>query len=239
MRFKDIHIGQLTTAPLKGGSVSSTGALRGSGTLILFGLALAIALVAVLEGLGSLPLPYDMALVDRALPRLFRLHMIASGIALALIPFVLIVRRNATWHRPLGWITAATIAVGGVTALPVSIASSSPALARAGLFTHGVVWLILLVIGVSAIRMGRREDHMRCMVAMCAVASGALWLRIGTALAAAMELPPNEAYVVLCWLVWLGPLLLIGCIVRRGHLGRPHRGSVAYRPHQSRSLHAR
>jgi uncharacterized membrane protein YozB (DUF420 family) len=75
---------------------------------------------------------------------------------------------------------AVAVVIGGLTALPVALASEATATARAGLFTQGLVWLALLAFAVSAIRRGDVARHARFMLAMTAVASGAIWLRLVT-----------------------------------------------------------
>ena len=49
-------------------------------------LALPTGIVAVSQGLGAIPLPYNLFVVDQSLPGIFKLHMLASGAALLLIP---------------------------------------------------------------------------------------------------------------------------------------------------------
>ena len=156
---------------------------KGAVFAALLPLVVATAVVAMLEGAGFLALPYDMVLVDLAAPGLFRLHMSASGVALVLLPLVLAVRHKPNWHRLAGRVAAVAVVVGGLTALPVAVVSHSPALARSGLFMQGIVWLALIGAGFGAIRAGRYRQHAKCMVAMAAVASGALWVRLVTAVA--------------------------------------------------------
>ena len=49
-------------------------------------LLLPTAVFAVVSGLGLVRLPYQLFLVQQRLPTVFPLHMIASGLALILIP---------------------------------------------------------------------------------------------------------------------------------------------------------
>ena len=73
--------------------------------------------MAIASGLGLAPLPYDLLLVLRQLPIVFTTHMIASGLALILIPITAFARHRRKTHRMLGRVTAACVVVGGVTAL--------------------------------------------------------------------------------------------------------------------------
>jgi hypothetical protein len=172
-------------------------------------LAVPTGLVAVAQGLGTLQLPFNLFLVDQRLPGIFKLHMLASGAAMLLIPLVIAVRRDRVWHRPLGRIAATAVALGALTSLPVALASHSVGAARAGFLAQGVVWLTLIVLGVLAIRQRRFADHARLMLAMAAVASGALWVRLTTTVATAYDLPFDAVYGCAAWAAWLVPLAAV------------------------------
>ncbi len=152
-------------------------------------LAVPTGLVAVSQGFGAIALPYNLFLVDQRLPGIFKLHMLASGAAMLLIPLVIALRRNSAWHRPLGYVTAAAVVLGALTSLPVALYSHSVAMARAGFLAQGVVWLALIALGILAMRQRRFGDHARLMLAMAAVASGALWVRLTTTVATSYDLP--------------------------------------------------
>jgi uncharacterized membrane protein YozB (DUF420 family) len=132
--------------------------------------------------------------------------MIASGLALILIPIAAFARPWRGVHRAAGRMAAAAVIVGALTALPVALASEAAAPVRAGLFVQGVVWLALLVVAVTAIRRGEVARHARFMVAMAAVASGAIWLRLVMFAANLAGLPFEAAYAVAAWACWLVPL---------------------------------
>jgi hypothetical protein len=176
--------------------------------LIVAVLLVPTALMAIALGLGLAPLPYDLLLVLRQLPIVFATHMIASGLALILIPITAFARRHRQTHRVLGRLTAVSVVIGGLTALPVAAASEAVAAARAGLFTQGVVWLALISMAVAAIRRGDAARHATLMIAMAAVASGAVWLRLVMAVAVARHLPFETIYGVAAWACWVVPLAL-------------------------------
>jgi hypothetical protein len=135
--------------------------------------------------------------------------MLASGLALVLIPLVVWVRRDRTWHRPLGRIAAVSVLMGALTSLPVALASESVAMARAGFLAQGLAWLGLIALGYAAIRQRRVQDHARLMLAMAAVASGAIWVRLTTAIATSWDLPFDPIYGCVAWAGWLVPLALV------------------------------
>jgi hypothetical protein len=193
-------------------------------TLILALLALPAALIAIASGLGLLPLPYPLALVLRRLPLVFPLHMIAAGLALILIPIAAVVRHDRRIHRPIGRIAAICVCIGAVTALAVALASEASLATRAGFFVQGLVWLALLVAAVVAIRRRDRMRHARLMLAMAAVASGAVWLRLVLSGAVALELPFDTVYPVAAWTCWMIPLAAV--LVRQRHTSPQQAQSV-------------
>ena len=176
----------------------------------LLALVLPTGIVAMMQGSGGLKLPYNLFLVDERLPGLFRLHMLASGLSLLTIPTALfLARRRSPWHRAVGRLAAICVVAGALTSLPVALASESVAMARAGFFAQGIVWLALLAAGVGAIRARRVLDHARFMLAMAAVASGAIWVRLTTTIATGWDLPFDPLYSCAAWAGWLLPLVLV------------------------------
>jgi hypothetical protein len=175
-------------------------------------LAVPTTLVAIAEGAALMPLPFNLFLVDQRLPGIFKLHMLASGAALLLIPLTIAVRRARSWHKPLGRFTATMGFLGGLTSLPVAVFSHSVAMARAGFLAQGIVWLLLIALGVAAVRQRRFADHARLMLAMAAVASGALWVRLTTAVVTSCGLPFDPVYGCVAWLGWMVPLAVVTLI---------------------------
>jgi fatty acid desaturase len=98
------------------------------------------------------------------------------------------------------------VAAGGASALLVALASNATVVARAGFFVQGVVWLALLAVAFTAIRRGNVARHARFMIAMAAVASGAIWLRLVVYGAVSAGLPFDPMYAVAAWACWMVPL---------------------------------
>lgn len=187
---------------------------RSVAVVALLGLAVPTGIVALLQGAGEIPLPYNLFIVDQQLPGIFRIHMLTSGLSLLLIPATLAAARyRFSWHRPLGRLTAIIVVAGAVTSFPVALLSESVAMARAGFMVQGMVWLGLLVIGVRAARVRDQAKHKRAMLGMGAVASGAIWVRMTTAVATGWDLPFDPIYACAAWLGWLLPLLLVVVLV--------------------------
>lgn len=192
--------------------------LRAAGLALAVGLFTIVAVIAIGSGLGSIALPFEMWLLDQKMPVIFRLHMVASGAALLLLPVILALRRRPKLHRKFGWLLGAFVVAGGLTALPVAIFSASSLPARAGFFVQGLVWLGLLGSAIAAIRSGDRMRHAFLMLAMCAVTTGAVWFRVMIGTAIALDGPFDAIYAAAAWLGWMLPLALVVAV--RPHLMR-------------------
>jgi hypothetical protein len=178
-------------------------------------LALPVAATALATMAGLLRLPYELAIIDQRLPIVFRVHMLASGLALLFLPCA-VASHGRRVHRHLGRSAAALVVVGGITAIPVAMVSEASAVARAGFLIQALVWIALVVCAVAAIRAGDRTRHMWLMLAVAAVASGAFWLRLASWAAVRLGLPFDTAYALTAWLAWLLPLSLIYLAARHG-----------------------
>jgi uncharacterized membrane protein len=132
--------------------------------------------------------------------------MIASGLALIVIPIAAFARRRPRLHRLIGRAAVCCVATGGLTALLVALASEATPTARAGLFVQGLTWVALAALAVAAIRAGNVARHAQSMLAMAAVASGAILLRLTLAAAVALALPFDLVYAVAAWACWMAPL---------------------------------
>jgi uncharacterized membrane protein len=172
-------------------------------------LIVAIGVVAIGSGTGMIPLPFEMFELAERMPYIFRAHMVTAAAALLLGPVVIMFRHRPRTHRMLGRVVGGFVVAGGLTALPVAIFSHSSVMARAGFFVQGLVWMYLLARGVAAIRSGDRPTHAHYMLAMYAVATGAVWFRVMTGTAIWLHLPFEEIYAAAAWLGWMVPLAVV------------------------------
>jgi uncharacterized membrane protein len=172
-------------------------------------LIVAIGVVAIGSGTGVIPLPFEMFELAERMPYVFRAHMLTSAVALLLGPVVIMLRHRPRLHRMLGRVVGAFVVAGGLTALPVAIFSHSALAARAGFFVQGLVWMYLLTRGVAAIRCGDLKRHAHTMLAMYAVATGAVWFRLMTGTAIWLHLPFEPVYAAAAWLGWMMPLMIV------------------------------
>ena len=170
------------------------------------GLALATAGLALAEIAGLLPLAEALEVLVARLPRVFPVHMLTGALVLALLPFVIALRRRPQWHRPLGRVVLILTCIAGFTALPCALMSTAGPVVRLGLFAQGCVWLALGVAGFAAIRAKRRTLHQRLMLCMASVAFGAVILRLMLQASVLLEFDFEQSYAFIAWAAWLGPL---------------------------------
>jgi len=223
----------MITEPIKssgtGEFVSRLGTIAAAG--LLLALAVPTGLVALTQGAGLMPLPFNLHVVMERLPGIFQIHMLASGAALLLMPLALATRRRRAWHRPIGRAAAVLVIAGALTSFPVAYESASSLVARLGFAAQGTVWLGRLLAGVRAIRRKDRARHATLMVAMTAVASGAIWVRLTTAVATSYDLPFVPVYACATWLGWLLPLTAVLLAARhRAGLSAPRDPAASRRP---------
>lgn len=203
--FKDSAATISNTPRLPGEFVSRAG--RSIVLIGLLALAIPTGLVALMQGVGSLKLPFNLFVVDQRLPVTFRLHMLAAGLSLLLIPLAIwLPRRNLSAHRLAGRAAAACVVTGALTSVPVALLSESHVMARAGFLFQGAAWLALLIAGVQAVRQRRIADHKRFMLAMAGVATGAIWVRMTTTIATVWGLPFDPLYACAAWAGWIVPM---------------------------------
>jgi uncharacterized membrane protein YozB (DUF420 family) len=204
--FKESAATFPTSPRLAGEFVSRAGRLMALGCLLA--LAVPTGVVALLQGAGTLKLPFNLFIVDQRLPLIFRVHMLASGLSLILIPLAIFLpSRNLSAHRLVGRVAAVCVIAGALTSFPVALLSESHAMARAGFLSQGAVWLGLLLAGVRAIRERRIAEHKRFMLAMAGVATGAIWVRVTTTIATGWDLPFDLLYACAAWAGWIIPMV--------------------------------
>ncbi|MDE8652384.1 DUF2306 domain-containing protein [Novosphingobium album (ex Liu et al. 2023)] len=161
------------------------------------------------------------------LPLLFPVHMFTGALALVLVPAAFLLRRQPRWHRPMGAIAAADVALAGLTAYPVAwIAPISP-WSAAGFTAQASVWLALLALGIRNILLGRVAAHRAAMLLMLAVTSGAVFFRVFLALWALLADGRHFVLFYSCnaWAGWLLPLTLTAAWLRRNEARFPRPGT--------------
>lgn len=172
-------------------------------------LCAAVAAAALASATGRLGLPYPLYVLDQRIPGLFRLHMTADAVGLALLPWTMLLRKRRGIHRILGRLTAALLLLGSCAALPCAIASLTSPAARLGLFVQGLLCLVFLLRALYAIRANNVGGHARNMLRMSAVIGGAIVLRLLLFASQKAGLPFGATYAVAAWASWGLPLLAV------------------------------
>ena len=125
------------------------------------------------------------------------------------LPVVLLVRRRAAWHRPLGRAAAALLLVAAAAGFPSALLSEATGIARAGFAAQAMICALFVAQGWHAIRGRDGARHARCMMRAAAVLSGVLWLRVAMPVAVWLWLPFDEAYAGIAWGCWALPLAAV------------------------------
>lgn len=172
-------------------------------------LAASVGVVALGSAIGLPALPEPLAELQQRLPGIFTIHMVASGLGLILLPWILLLRHRPSLHRVLGRIGAALLLVGAATSLPSAFHSEAGPVARLGFLTQGVLCLVFLIDGVRAIWMRNRQRHAQMMMRVSALVFGAIVLRALMAVAMSLGWPFDATYAALAWLSWCLPLALV------------------------------
>ena len=185
------------------------------------GFAAAVGIAALGSAIGTPALPQPLADLDQRLPSIFKIHMVASGLALFILPWVLFLRHQRSLHRVLGRICAGLLFIGAAASVPSALQSAAMPLARVGFFTQGLLCLTFVVGAVRAVRSRNIEQHARLMLGVSALVFGAVILRIMMALAMWLGSPFDLTYAALAWLSWLIPLLMVSLWPRLNGLRSP------------------
>lgn len=161
--------------------------------------------------------PESLAVKVELLPLIFPLHMVTGGLALLLLPLTFALRHRPAWHRPVGRLAAADVLVSGLTAFPVAWAAPVTLWSAAGFTAQATTWLVLLALGIRAIRRRRVEAHRACMLLMLATTSGAMFFRVHLALWAMLGTRRqfDAFYACDAWIAWLLPLIVTALVIAR------------------------
>ncbi|MBW8753244.1 MAG: DUF2306 domain-containing protein [Sphingomonadales bacterium] len=204
---------------------SSTEAVGASGPLQRAAQVLVLAAIAglvtytagkaVSSAFANDDFPESLAVKVELLPLIFPLHMITGGLALLLLPLALVLRHRPAWHRLVGRLAAADVLISGLTAFPVAWAAPVTIWSAAGFTAQATTWLVLLVLGIRAIRQRRIAAHRTCMILMVATTSGAVFFRVYLALWALFGARRqfDTFYACDAWIAWLLPLALTALMI--------------------------
>lgn len=161
--------------------------------------------------------PEELAVKAELVPTIFTVHMIAGGLALLLVPLAIVLSGRPRWHRPVARLVALDVALAGLTAFPVALIAPVTRWSAWGFTAQGLVWLVLLMLGIRAIRRGQVARHRACMLLMAAATSGAVFFRIYLALWAIFAQGRHYElfYAVDAWVAWALPVALTATVLKR------------------------
>lgn len=138
-------------------------------------------------------------------------HLIFGPIALAALPVQVhagLRARRPGLHRMVGRIAAASMLIGGVSALAMLPAFKGSTFATSGFATLGTLWIAFTLIAVQAARTRDFSRHRAFMLRASALTFGAVTLRIIMAPLMASGWTPTETYDITAWGCWV-PLLMM------------------------------
>ncbi|WP_176399807.1 DUF2306 domain-containing protein [Novosphingobium sp. B 225] len=161
--------------------------------------------------------PEELLIKAELLPVIFPVHMVTGGLALLLVPGAILLSGRARWHRPVARLAALDVALAGLTAFPVAWVQPVTIASAMGFSAQGLLWLVLLGLGLRSIRRGNRAAHRACMLLMAAATSGAVFFRVYLALFAIYGSYRYYTWFYACdaWLAWGLPVLLTALWLKR------------------------
>lgn len=161
--------------------------------------------------------PEALYVKTELLPWTFPAHMVSGGLALLLVPAMILLSSQPRWHRRLAWVTVPVVVLAGITAFPVALVAPVTPISAWGFTVQGALWLGLLGAGVWFIRHGQVARHRAAMLLLAAVTSGAMFFRIFLALFAIYGHPRDYQafYAADAWAAWGLPLIAMAIFLKR------------------------
>jgi uncharacterized membrane protein len=112
--------------------------------------------------------PFAAPLPNLKLHRIaLAVHASCAGIALLVGPFQIVGSFRVRWrklHRRLGWVYAALVALGAMSAIPLALHANFGPIAGSGFFMLAVLWLIAAGTALWMAVRRRFEAHRRWML---------------------------------------------------------------------------
>ncbi len=137
---------------------------------------------------------------------LFLLHIIASPLALILVPFQLTGRFRRRWpqiHQFIGRLYCLAVLVGGVSGFIIGFGAMGGMLTKAGFIILSVIWLATTAYGLQMAGQRRFAEHRVWMIRSAALTFAGVTLRLWLPLQLVAGVPFDTAYAVVAWLCWV------------------------------------
>lgn len=181
-------------------------------------LALAIAGYAVaILAIPAMGPPFVVEM-KQTRPLLAWAHFGAGAIALACGAFQLNARlrvRFLHWHRWMGRIYVASVAIGGAAGLVMAPTSQGGTVTMMGFGLLGVGWLLTTALAWIAIRTRDQIAHRRWMIRSYALTYAAVMLRLLIPLSIAIGIDFALAYKIISFAAWVPNLIFAEWWIRR------------------------
>jgi len=211
-------------------NATTAAVIRGNSRALIFTTLSALALAA-LWFVAKRALPYFDFSPDQYGPHFWprrwwlALHVAGGVIALTtgLIQLWLgLTNRTSTLHRSLGKVYLGAIVMGSIGGFYLALAIQDNAPFAAGLFFLCVAWVVTTAMAVLAIKRRNVLQHREWMLRSFAVTFAFVTFRVGVdGLIARQILAPGDALVIMSWVCWAVPLLLLEPLIQlrkvRGH----------------------
>ncbi len=145
------------------------------------------------------------------------LHFFLGGLALALAPLQLsagLRRRVPALHRLSGWLYAASVLIGSISAFSLALNAQGGVPSRVSFVIMALLWPCLTAIGIQRAIVGDIASHRRWMCRSVALTYSAVTLRLVLGIGGVLQLPFIPVYIAAAWLGWTINLLVCELILR-------------------------
>jgi hypothetical protein len=117
-------------------------------------------------------------------------------------------RIHMAWHRRLGWLYLAAVAIGCSGGYYLALTTTAPWVYAAGLFGLASAWTITTGMAYLAIRRRVIEQHREWMIRSYVVTLAFVFFRLFTEIMERRGVDGLESLKAAAWLCWAVPLLL-------------------------------
>ena len=146
------------------------------------------------------------------------LHFFLGGLALVLAPLQLsagLRRRVPALHRLSGWLYAASVLIGSISAFSLAFNAQGGAPSRVSFIIMALLWPCLTAIGIQRAIVGDIAGHRRWMCRSVAMTYSAVTLRLILGIGfGALHLPFIPVYIAAAWLGWTINLAVCELLLR-------------------------
>jgi len=190
-----------------------------TGRFLIWFTSIAVALVSWRFFVLGLEAAFPSMEHQLSAPRMmFYAHVVASPLALLIMPFQLSAKfraRRPNLHRWFGRIYCLMVLIGGIGGMAIAFSAKGGLVVQAGFFFLSVFWLAATVRAYVSIRAGRIADHRAWMIRSAALTFAAVTLRLWLPLQLVAGVPYDIAYAIVAWLAWVPNLIVAEYLLRR------------------------